>query len=84
MYILCLFHSLLVTVARSRPPGDHPLVVAWSVPGGCHRRGPGLALTYIFKEIQVCTPLCTPLLKMYPMYPKWGTSGVQKVVPPSK
>ena len=44
-----------------RPVDDHPLVVVRPSRGG-HRRGPGLVETYRFKEIQMCAPLCAPLL----------------------
>ena len=74
MYILPLFHfdlsrpSVRPVQRRSpardrlvRPVDDHPLVVVRPSRGG-HRRGPGLVETYRFKEIQMCAPLCAPLL----------------------
>ena len=62
-----------------RPVDDHPLVVIRPSRGG-HRRGPGLVETY-----RLHVPHFVPHFSyMYPMYPKWGTSGVQKVAPPNE
>ena len=47
------------------------------------KMGPRPPRTRTSKNLQVtCTQECTHFSYMYPMYPKLGTSWVQKVAPP--
>ena len=76
-------HPLVVVRPRSRPPcpsGRRPPARGRpSVPGRPPPR------TRTVGNLQVtCTQECTHFSYMYPMYPKLGTSWVQKVAPLSK